>query len=93
MNIIVAGDFNENIDWKNMQEFMKEIGLFNIWAEVNRINKEEREILKDLFIVNEEIINNLVEVEIIECNKIAEFNCIGYLANYYHSIIILNNSR
>ena len=42
IDVLVVGDFNEDVSTKNIQDFMVEIGSCEVFSEVNEIDSNNR---------------------------------------------------
>ena len=87
-DIIVAGDFNEDVNAKKIQEFVVEIGLCEVFGKVHEVDKNDRDgTLEygtkciDYVLVSEGMLNVAEGIELIECNKIVDSDHFGYLTD------------
>ena len=42
-DVIIVGDFNEDVNAKDVQEFMVEMGLQEVFREIHEVNEDDRD--------------------------------------------------
>ena len=79
MHVVTTGDFNESVYSTNMQNFMTETGLFDVFQEVNGVEMEQRDAAfehgskhADFSLTTEGILICVSKIELIDCNEIVE---------------------
>ena len=84
--MIITGDFNENVCSTNMQNFMTETGLFDVFHEINGVEPNQREDTGEheskcmcYVLATEGILRNMTGIEIIECSETIESDYQGCL--------------
>ena len=88
MGVVVAGDFNKDANAKNIQEFVVEMGLYEVFGEVHEVDKNDRDgtfeygtKCVDYVLVSEGMLNVVEGIELIECNEIVDSDHRGYLTD------------
>ena len=87
-DVVVAGDFNEDVNAKNIQEFVVEMGLYEVFGEVHEVDENDRDgtfecgtKCIDYVLVSEGMLNVVEGIELIECNEIVDSDHRGYLTD------------
>ena len=98
-DVIVAGDFNESVCYANIQHFINETGLHDVFQEINGVEPERREATHengskctDYVLETEGMLRNVTGIEIIECSEIVESDHRVYLTDVYFQIILWKSS-
>jgi len=72
-DVVVAGGFNEDVNAKNVQEFVVEMGLHEVFGEVHEVDKNHRDgtfehgtKCIDYVLVSEVMLNIVKGIELIE---------------------------
>ena len=77
--VVVVGDFNEDVNAKNVQEFVVEMGLREVFREFHEVNDNDRDgtfecgtKCTDHVLVSEGMSNVVEGIELIEYNEIVD---------------------
>ena len=78
-DVIIVGDFNEDVNAKDVQEFMVEMGLQEVFREIHEVNEDDRDgtfeygkNVQITFQFSEGLLNVVEGTELIECNEVVD---------------------
>ena len=87
-NVLVVVDMNEDVNSKSIQDSMVELGLHNVFGEVNDVEEKNREAIYghgskciDFVLRIEGVMKIVNMIELIECNEIVDSGHRGYLTD------------
>ena len=86
--VMMKGIFNEMVCSPNLQNFMNETGMFDVYQEINSSEPEQRvatfecrSVCFDHMLTTERVVRRMTGIKLIDCSEIFESDNRGYLNN------------